>query len=215
MRLKSSQEPNNGAGGSSQNITSPPARRESPDPLEGTSRQYNSSIYYQTPILSQRLYRNQVSSSHLANFQSYRQPLAPCWLMPVNPVTRQYFNPNRYQYPISGVNQQYASPNWHTPTVQATTSQYSVEAGPSTSAQENRTGDDTSSNSSGEDIEPIVLEPIVEISEDELFRIRCLSEEHDRSYKSVAFGEELIKEMVMCSVFGVPLSTTAALTGYR
>ena len=45
--------------------------------------------------------------------------------------------------------------------------------------------------------------------------LRRLSDEHDVQYKSIAFGEELIKEMVMASVFGVPLSTTAAMTGYR
>ena len=76
--------------------------------------------------------------------------------------------------------------------------------------------EDAESSSSGRSsIAPILFEPIVEISEDELCKIKRLSDEHDVQYKSVAFGEELIKEMVMASVFGVPLSTTAAMTGYR
>ena len=38
---------------------------------------------------------------------------------------------------------------------------------------------------------------------------------HDRRFKSVNFGEALIKEMLFSSVFGVPLSINAALTAYR
>jgi len=38
---------------------------------------------------------------------------------------------------------------------------------------------------------------------------------HNTCYKSVNFGEELIKEMIMCSLFGIAISTRAALTGYR
>jgi hypothetical protein len=38
---------------------------------------------------------------------------------------------------------------------------------------------------------------------------------HDRSYKSVNFGEELIKEMLFSSVCGVPLTPISTLTAYR
>ena len=45
--------------------------------------------------------------------------------------------------------------------------------------------------------------------------ITQISQSHDRRYKSVSFGEELIKEMLFSSVFGVPLKANAALTAYR
>ena len=38
---------------------------------------------------------------------------------------------------------------------------------------------------------------------------------HDRAYKSVNFGEDLIKEMVFSSVCGVPLSVRSSMTAYR
>jgi len=40
-------------------------------------------------------------------------------------------------------------------------------------------------------------------------------QEHDTQYKSVNFGETLIKEMIMCSMFGIPVSLSAAISGYR
>nr|AID52839.1 nuclear receptor [Tigriopus japonicus] len=61
----------------------------------------------------------------------------------------------------------------------------------------------------------IPLEPQMTVSEDEIIQIRRLSYEHDKFYRSVAFGEELIKELVMCSVFGLPLSPNQAMTAYR
>lgn len=38
---------------------------------------------------------------------------------------------------------------------------------------------------------------------------------HDKCYKSVNFGEDLIKEMLFSSVCGVPLSVQSAMTAYR
>ena len=38
---------------------------------------------------------------------------------------------------------------------------------------------------------------------------------HDAQYKSVNFGEEMIKEMMMCSMFGIPISYNAAINGYK
>ena len=38
---------------------------------------------------------------------------------------------------------------------------------------------------------------------------------HDKQYRSVPFGEELIKEMVMASVFSLPLSQNSAMTAYK
>ncbi len=40
-------------------------------------------------------------------------------------------------------------------------------------------------------------------------------ERHECAYRSVPFGEELIKEMVMMSAFGLPMSTSGAMTAYR
>ena len=42
-----------------------------------------------------------------------------------------------------------------------------------------------------------------------------LVKDHNDKYRSVNFGEELIKEMIMCSMFGIPVSTSAAISGYR
>ena len=47
------------------------------------------------------------------------------------------------------------------------------------------------------------------------FAFRRLAEAHDKQYRSVPFGEELIKEMVMASVFSLPLSQNSAMTAYK
>lgn len=82
---------------------------------------------------------------------------------------------------------------------------------------EDEQDDDDSSDSSGlgGGIHRIIHEPPVEITDDEVRQIRRICDNHDRNYRSVAFGEELIKELVMCSVFKFPLSTSAAMTAYR
>lgn len=59
------------------------------------------------------------------------------------------------------------------------------------------------------------LEPIVEISEDEISQIRAIAQVHDVNYKSVNFGEELIKEMILSSACGIPLSPKSTMTAYR
>jgi hypothetical protein len=53
------------------------------------------------------------------------------------------------------------------------------------------------------------------MSESETDYLAKLVASHNQCYKSVNFGEELIKEMIMCSLFGIAISTRAALTGYR
>merc|ERR1719468_1148521 len=58
-------------------------------------------------------------------------------------------------------------------------------------------------------------EPEVKFCEDERFQMEKLIKEHNDKYRSVNFGEELIKEMIMCSMFGIPVSTSAATSGYR
>jgi len=58
-------------------------------------------------------------------------------------------------------------------------------------------------------------EPEVKFCDDEWKMIDQMVKEHEDKYRSVNFGEELIKEMIMCSMFGLPLSTTAAINGYR
>ena len=73
--------------------------------------------------------------------------------------------------------------------------------------------------SSDEDEEPrrslLSNEPEVKFCEDERFQMEKLIKEHNDKYRSVNFGEELIKEMIMCSMFGIPVSTSAAISGYR
>ena len=58
-------------------------------------------------------------------------------------------------------------------------------------------------------------EPEVKFCDDEWFQMEKLVKEHNDKYRSVNFGEELIKEMIMCSMFGIPVSTSAAISGYR
>jgi hypothetical protein len=53
------------------------------------------------------------------------------------------------------------------------------------------------------------------VTSDEIAQIKAIARIHDLNYKSINFGEELIKEMVMSSVFGVPLSPSATMTAYR
>eukprot|EP00092_Neocalanus_flemingeri_P027056 GFUD01029342.1.p1 GENE.GFUD01029342.1~~GFUD01029342.1.p1 ORF type:complete len:735 (-),score=169.50 GFUD01029342.1:1651-3855(-) len=61
----------------------------------------------------------------------------------------------------------------------------------------------------------ILSEPEIKFSDEEYNQLKALVGSHDERYKSVNFGEELIKEMIMCSMFGIPISTSAAISGYR
>jgi len=58
-------------------------------------------------------------------------------------------------------------------------------------------------------------EPEIKFSAEEYIQLEKLVKDHDERYRSVNFGEELIKEMIMCSMFGIPVSTSAAINGYR
>ena len=58
-------------------------------------------------------------------------------------------------------------------------------------------------------------EPEITFSDDERHLLDQLVNDHDTAYHSVNFGEVLIKEMLMCSMFGVAVSTSAAIQGYR
>merc|ERR1719435_631923 len=58
-------------------------------------------------------------------------------------------------------------------------------------------------------------EPEIKFSSSEYKQLEQLVTEHDERYRSVNFGEELIKEIIMCSMFGIPVSTSAAINGYR
>jgi len=58
-------------------------------------------------------------------------------------------------------------------------------------------------------------EPIVKLTIQEESYLQKLIESHNERYRSVSFGEEMIKELIMCSMFSIPVSTTAAINGYR
>ena len=58
-------------------------------------------------------------------------------------------------------------------------------------------------------------EPEVKFSEDERKVMDTMVVQYEKCYCSVNFGEGLIKEMIMCSMFGTPVSTSAAIQGYR
>jgi len=62
---------------------------------------------------------------------------------------------------------------------------------------------------------PLLAEPEIKFTEEELCGLQVLVAKHNDQYKSVNFGETLIKEMIMCSMFGIPVSMSAAISGYR
>jgi hypothetical protein len=70
----------------------------------------------------------------------------------------------------------------------------------------------TSSESEDELTQKLMLshEPEIMFTEDEKQQLDKLVLDHDTVYHSVNFGEVLIKEMLMCSMFGVAMSTSAA-----
>ena len=51
--------------------------------------------------------------------------------------------------------------------------------------------------------------------EDEIRVVNELVDQHDKYYKSVNFGEDLIKEMIMSSIFGIPMGSNTAMSAYR
>jgi len=63
--------------------------------------------------------------------------------------------------------------------------------------------------------EKLKHEPEIEMTDIEKEQLDKLVKQHEERYRSVNFGEELIKEMIMCSMFGIPVSTSAAIAGYR
>jgi len=77
--------------------------------------------------------------------------------------------------------------------------------------------DETYSSSDEEHIPSYKLysEPAVKLTVQEDGLLKKLIQEHNDIYRTVSFGEEMIKEMIMCSMFSIPVSTTAAINGYR
>jgi len=71
-------------------------------------------------------------------------------------------------------------------------------------------------NESDDDNENYGVVPHTEMmtSEEERYLVTLVAN-HDRHYKSVNFGEEMIKELMMCSMFGIPISNVAAINGYK
>jgi len=61
----------------------------------------------------------------------------------------------------------------------------------------------------------VVMERLSEVSRDEIETISRLSQWQDKCYKSIDFGETLIKELLFSSVCGVPLSVNSSITAYR
>eukprot|EP00095_Tigriopus_kingsejongensis_P011668 snap_masked-scaffold59_size442576-processed-gene-0.17 protein:Tk11668 transcript:snap_masked-scaffold59_size442576-processed-gene-0.17-mRNA-1 annotation:"nuclear receptor 1" len=59
------------------------------------------------------------------------------------------------------------------------------------------------------------VDPGLAITESEVLLLQKLQHIHDSNYRSVAFGEDLIKSLVMSSAFGVPLSPSHTMMAYR
>jgi len=75
--------------------------------------------------------------------------------------------------------------------------------------------DEESKKRAAEMRERMLMEPEIKFSKEEETQLNKLVKQHNERYRSVNFGEELIKEMIMCSMFGIPVSTSAAISGYR
>jgi len=73
----------------------------------------------------------------------------------------------------------------------------------------------SSSSESDKHTVSILTEPEIKFTGEEMFVINKLVDTHDERYRSVNFGEQLIKEMIMCSMFGIPISASAAMSGYN
>ena len=50
------------------------------------------------------------------------------------------------------------------------------------------------------------------VGQDEVKLVGELVAAHDRHYTSINFGEDIIKEMIMSSVFGIPVSAKVITT---
>jgi hypothetical protein len=75
--------------------------------------------------------------------------------------------------------------------------------------------DEESKRRAAEMRERMLSEPEIQFTKEEQMQLNKLVKQHNERYRSVNFGEELIKEMIMCSMFGIPVSTSAAISGYR
>ena len=86
-----------------------------------------------------------------------------------------------------------------------------------TNFTQDNSNDESDNSDSSDEIETQTLkmlqEPVVRSSEDE--KDVNMVVEYEKCYCSVNFGEGLIKEMIMCSMFGTPVRTNAAIQGYR
>ena len=58
-------------------------------------------------------------------------------------------------------------------------------------------------------------EPVLVFTYDEGLQLQQLLVEHNDIYVSVNFGEALIKDMLMSSMSGLPISTSSAINGYH
>ncbi len=60
------------------------------------------------------------------------------------------------------------------------------------------------------------LPPIIESgSEDSSLAVEYMSDLYDEQYRSISFGHTLIREILMCSAFGIQLTPEASLKSYR
>ena len=74
---------------------------------------------------------------------------------------------------------------------------------------------DLSPPSEEDNFEEYYCPPPPTLSPEEEKYLEILVTSHDAQYRSVNFGEEMIKEMMMCSMFGIPISSSAAINGYK
>ena len=117
-----------------------------------------------------------------------------------------YFNKTLFQHPT--FTELYANPQAN-----------NIKEGKECKATEKvpESENETSSESDDEIPQKLVMshEPEIIFTSNEKHQLDQLVNAHDTVYHSVNFGEVLIKEMLMCSMFGVAMSTSAAIQGYR
>lgn len=189
----------------------------SPPPLSPITSRRHLNIQLTLPDMNRSQYSEGVYNPYCAGSQGPTVNVPPSMYMQPHPYHHNPYGPSNVDHPIQGP----SSSVHQAIRLSANEIQNSIPTCPllvkaepleSPSDEENYVSDDHADEDTGFSIPAA---PMEEITADELAQIKAIARLHDINYKSVNFGEELIKEMVMSSVFGVPLSVSATMNAYR
>jgi hypothetical protein len=85
----------------------------------------------------------------------------------------------------------------------------------SANVQKNGSSDDREGQYKDNNIVARISTLFSQAGNDDIMIVQKIVTSHEIQYKSINFGEDVIKEMIMSSVFGIPVSAKAAMTAYR